>query len=94
MDSQLNILKGFKVFIENLIITAAIISAVIKMNFQSIIYFILITITISLRSNKNTPKGSMRVLLNFISSFLFVRLMLILSNIDQNINPMPFPDEF
>jgi len=36
----------------------------------------------------------MRVLMNSISIFLFVRLMLILSNIDTNISPMPFPDEF
>ena len=33
IDSQLSILKGFKVLIENLIISGTIISAVIKMNF-------------------------------------------------------------
>lgn len=93
VDSKMNVLRGFKVFLENSIICTTIVSALIKMNIWSIIYFILIAIILKKKQNEATH-SSMRILMNTISILLVIRLALILSNLEESISPMPFPSEF
>ena len=72
------------------IITLAILSsAIVKMNIQSIIYLIIVIIQQYRGKYRN-----MQVLMFTISVLLIIRLMLTLSNMNEFISPMPFPDYF
>ena len=44
VDSKMNTLKGVKVVLENFIILTILTSAILKMNIQSFVYFVLVVI--------------------------------------------------
>lgn len=93
VDSRMNMRRGFKVFLESCITSATIVSALIKMNIQSICYFLLVAIVLKARHQEGSH-ASMRILVNTIAFLLVLRLFLVLSNLDESTSPMPFPAEF
>lgn len=77
VDSKMNTLKGVKVVLENFIILTILTSAILKMNIQSFVYFLLVVIYMRFKTY-----GSMRLLMDTTSIMLLLRLLLILSNIE------------
>ena len=75
--------------LESIITLAILSSAIVKMNIQSIFYLVIVILQLYLGKNR-----SMRVLMFTISVLLIMRLMLTLSNMNQFISPMPFPEHF
>ena len=75
IESEINVLKGLKMILDNLIIFLILFSAIAKMNVYSIIYFVLVCI--HLWSSK-----AIKITMNIVSLLLFLRLILIWSNID------------
>ena len=75
IESEINVLKGLKMILDNLIIFLILFSAIAKMNVYSIIYFVLVCI--HLWSSK-----AIKITMNIVSVLLFLRLILIWSNID------------
>jgi len=88
IDSKMNTFKGIKVLLENCIVLAMLISAVLKMNIQSIIYFFLVVFYMKFKTY-----GSMRLLMDSTSIMLLARLVIILTNIDKYISRKPYPSE-
>ena len=86
VDSKMNNMRGVKVVLENIIILLLLVSAILKMNIQSFIYFTLVVIYMKFKTY-----GAMRLLMDTTSALLFLRLMLILSNYQENISTKEFP---
>ena len=76
VDSKMNNMRGIRVVLQNAIVLLLLISAILKMNVTSILYFVLVVIFIRFKTY-----GAMRLLMDTTSMILFVRLILILSNI-------------
>ena len=87
IDSNLNTLKGLKILLDNMIIMLILTSAISKMNAYSMIYFMLVCL--HLWTNK-----AIKITMNTVSFLLFLRLILIWSNVDQNISGMSYPQQF
>ena len=75
IDSELNAQKGLKIILDNLIILLILISAITKMNIYSLIYFVLVCLNL-------WTNNAIKITMNVVSFLLFVRLILIWSNID------------
>lgn len=89
IDAKINLLKGFKGIVEELIMITISISAMQKMNMLSLVQFALVVILIYKKND-----GSMRIVLNVISLMFATRLLLILSNMTEEVSPMKYPEEF
>lgn len=76
--------------LESIIVFFIFASATVKMNIQSILYLLIVMVW--QRTNDN--KGSLRFLMSAVSCLLFLRLAIILSNLNPSISPMPFPKDF
>ena len=76
--------------LESCIVFFVFASATVKMNVQSILYLFIVIVW--QRSSDN--KGSLRFLMSTVSTLLFLRLAIILSNLNPSISPMPFPKDF
>ena len=78
---------------ESCITAATIVSALIKMNIQSICFFLLLAVVLKTR-HRQGRHASIRILMNTIACLLVLRLFMVLSNLDESTSPMPFPVEF
>ena len=83
-------LKGVSMMLESCIIFFIFASAIIKMNIQSIVYLFIVY----LWQRSNDTKASLRFLMGAVSILLFLRLTIVLSNMNPTMSPMPFPKQF
>ncbi len=88
VDTNLQISKGFKTILEDLVVLMVLTSSVMKMNLQSFFDFGLVILFYYKRSHK-----TIFFIMNAISLLWFARLVVILSNMFQFVNPMPYPYE-
>jgi len=78
VEAYINIMKGFRSVLEDLIILLIWSSALFKMNLQAIILFVLI-IFFTLRRKS----GTIKFIMNSILLIMLIRLCLILSNMNE-----------
>lgn len=88
VDSKMNNMRGIKVVLQTTIVLLLLISAILKMNISSIIYFVLVVIFMRFKTY-----GAMRLVMDTTSMILFLRLILILSNYQKEFSPKGFPKE-
>ena len=89
IDTNLKIMKGLKSFLEDFVILILWTSTIFKLNIISIFDFTLIILFQIYRS-----PGMIRHIMNLTSIIFFVRLLVVLSNLDQSLNKMQYPTIF
>lgn len=89
MKARINILRGFKIVLEDLVILVIWSSALFKMNLQSFIELALVILYYFSRSSR-----SLRLINDCMSICLLLRLLLALSNMQEGLNPMSYPVEY
>ena len=87
-DTNLMIIKSFQSFLEDFIVLMLWTSTIFKLNVQSMLDF---SIVILFYFNK-TP-GMIFKIMNVMNIIFFARLLIILSNINQQLNPMKYPSD-
>ena len=89
MLTKFNVIVGCGIFLEHVVVLLIWVSAINKMNLHSIFDFVIIILfTYTKRFN------TMKFLMNSITVVLVLRLLLILSNMTQQLNPMTYPVQF
>jgi len=89
ISPRLQIRKGFRSLLEDLVILMIWTSAILKMNLQSFIDLFLILNFILWRG-----PTTMNRIMNLVSIVYLVRLFIILSNVYQDLQPMIYPADF
>ena len=89
-DTNLQLLRGFKIILEEVIILSLWTSAILKQNLQSFIDYTLIVLY-----HYNRTPSTMKTILYCNSVVLVLRLLLALSNMDEKLlSPMAYPQIF
>ena len=90
VDTNIQLLKGFKSVLEELIILSIWTSAIFKMNIQSFIDVSLVLLFFIRRS-----QSMMKFILTINAIVFFIRLGTVLSNMDRElVSPMQYPEIF
>ena len=90
VDTNIQILRGFKTILEELIILSIWTSAIFKMNIQSFLDVGLVILYFVRRNQK-----VMKFILTMNALVFIIRLAIVLSNMDRElVSPMQYPELF